>query len=533
MCTLTSRKHGGMDAKKLLRLVRYHWALILICAQIGVALGAALVLLTPREYTASSDVFVQVTGGSSTSDVAAATNFSQQQARNFSTVATREVVLSPVIDKLKLDTSVARLRDQITTTVPLNSTMITIAATSDTPQDAAAIANAVATELTTIVPDLTPKVFGESPVRLQVIEDAVPPARPSSPNIPLYLFLGLLAGLVLASVAVVVRSMVGTKVHSVAQAKEITSASLLGAVVYDKSAASEPIPLFSDSWSLRAEEYRQLRANLRFLQPGEDHKVFVVTSSIPREGKTTTSANIAVSLAAAGLHVGLLEADLRRPTLPDTLDLSDAIGLTDVLAGDATIDECLQSWGPDRLEVMVAGDPPPNPSELLESTRAGEVFRELRNRFDVLIIDSPPLTAVSDSAVIARQFGGAVLVVGSRRVRVRELQRAVDLLRGVGATIEGVVVNFAAVPRGGRYEYGYAARDAKNPQSPADSAEGRPTGERPAPPAALDMNARRSVSRHREGSPDQDARVSSIDDAHSPSHDAGWADDTDAAANSR
>lgn len=520
-----------MDAKKLLRLVRYHWALILVCAQIGVALGAVLVILAPREYTASSDVFVQVTGGSSTSDVAAATNYSQQQARNFSTVATREVVLAPVIDKLELDTSVARLRDQITTTVPLNSTMITISATADTPQDAASIANAVATQLTTAVPDLTPQVFGESPVRLQVIEEAVPPARPSSPNIPLYLFLGLLGGLVLAAVAVVVRGMVGTKVHSVAQATEITAASLLGAVVYDKSAAREPIPLFSDSWSLRAEEYRQLRANLRFLQPGEDHKVFVVTSSIPGEGKTTTSANIAVSLAAAGLHVGLVEADLRRPTLPDTLDLSDALGLTDVLAGEATLDACLQTWGPDRLEVLVAGDPPPNPSELLESTRAEEVFQQLRERFDVLIVDSPPLTAVSDSAVLARRFGGAVLVVGSQRVRVRELQRAVDLLRGVGATIEGVVVNFAAVPRGSRYEYGYAARDTKSTTEPTRTDE-RARDEPVAPPRALVGGGGRRAARPRQTEPSiEGARVTSVEeDTPASASDPTWASDPDGAA---
>lgn len=522
-----------MDAKKLLRLVRYHWALIIVCIQVGVAAGALLAVWTPRAYTASSDVFVQVTGGSSTSDVAAATNFSQQQARNFSTVATREVVLSPVIEKLQLDTSIARLRDQITTTVPLNSTMITISATASTPDDAASIANAVATQLTAVVPDLTPQVFGESPVRLQVIEGAVSPNRPSSPNTPLYLFLGLLGGLVLASAAVVTRGLVGTKVHSVAQATEITAASLLGAIVYDKSAIREPIPLFSDSWSLRAEEYRQLRANLRFLQPGEDHKLFVVTSSVPGEGKTTTSANIAVSLAAAGMHVGLVEADLRRPTLPDTLDLSDALGLTDVLAGEATIDECLQEWGPDGLEVMVAGDAAPNPSELLESARAGEVFRELRDRFDVLIVDSPPLTAVSDSAVLARQFGGAVLVVGSRRVRVRELQRAVDLLRGVGATIEGVVVNFASVPRGSRYEYSYSAPERK-PFRKTTSVT--PSGERvpQEPPAASDESGtlpRRTTRARPGGSPESSSRgVPADGDSSAGVSETTWATDADGAA---
>ena len=115
-----------METSSLAKLIRYHWVAVLICAQLGVLLGAAYAIVSPREYTAQADVFVQVSGGSSTSDVAAATNYSQQQARNFSAVATREIVLQAVIDDLGLDSSVGQLRSQVSTAVPLNSTMITI-----------------------------------------------------------------------------------------------------------------------------------------------------------------------------------------------------------------------------------------------------------------------------------------------------------------------------------------------------------------------------------------------------------------------
>lgn len=460
-----------MESNNLVKLIRYHWAAILICAQLGVVLGAALAITSPREYTANADVFVQVSGGSSTSDVAAATNFSQQQARNFSAVATREIVLQSVIDDLDLDVDVPQLRSQVSTVVPLNSTMITISGTDRSAQTAADIANSVAAELTAVVPRLTPEVVGESTVRMQIIESATPPANPSSPNVPLLLVLGLLAGLVLAAIVVAVRAVVGTRVHSAEQAADIAGASVIGAIAYDKTVGRTPVPLGKKTWSRRAEEYRQLRTNLRYLQPDTDHKVFVVTSSVPGEGKSTTTANMAAALAASGLRVGLVEADLRRPTLADLLDMTPGPGLAGVLTDEVTLDEAFQSWGPDGMQVLLAGDTPPNPSELIESARGADIFHRLRQRFDVTVIDSPPLTAVSDAAALTRQLGGAVLVVGSRRVRVRELRRAVNRLSTIGVHVEGIVMNFANVPRADRYDYAQTPASRTDPSTPEPASD--------------------------------------------------------------
>ncbi|BDZ39254.1 YveK family protein [Microbacterium suwonense] len=351
-----------MESNNLGKLIRYHWAAILICAQLGIIFGAALAITTPREYTAHADVFVQVSGGSSTSDVAAATNYSQQQARNFSAVATREIVLQPVIDDLGLDTTVPELRRRVSTVVPLNSTMITISGTDRSAQTAADIANSVADELTAVVPMLTPEVVGESTVRMQIIESANPPATPSSPNVPLLLVLGLLAGLVLGAIVVAIRAAVGTRVHSVEQARAITGAAVIGTIAFDKSVRDQPVPVGDGTWSRRAEEYRQLRTNLRYLQPDTPHKVFVVSSSIPGEGKSTTTANMAAALAAAGLRVGLIEADLRRPRLAEVLDMTPGPGLAGVLTGVVPLEDAFQSWGRDGLQVLLAGDTPPIPA---------------------------------------------------------------------------------------------------------------------------------------------------------------------------
>ncbi|MFK4806919.1 polysaccharide biosynthesis tyrosine autokinase [Microbacterium sp. ZW CA_36] len=454
-----------METRSLLRLIRHHWAVVVSCILLGVLAGWTLVVSTPREYTASADVFVTVTGGASTGELAQSSNFSQLQARNFSAIATREVVLAPVIESLDLDVTISQLRRQVSTSVPLNTSVITISATDESPARAAAIANSVSKFLAEVVPSLTPRVDGQSPVRLQVIESAKPPTAPSSPNVPLLLLTGLLAGLVAATVFVVLRGVVDARVRDKEQVTEITGLPVLGVISFDRRAQRDPIAVIK-AGSRRGEEYRQLRANLRFLQPGEVHKVFSVTSSRPGEGKSATAANIAAALAASGLAVCLVEADLRRPTLGDLLDLPEYSGFTDVLTGDIALEDAIVSWGPDDLKVLLAGSRPPNPSELLESTAASAALQRLRERFDVTIIDCPPINPVPDGAVVARLLGGVILVIGARVLRVRELRRALDRLTSLGTSVEGAVFNMSRSREDHRYEYA----PAKAPVRPTEDA---------------------------------------------------------------
>lgn len=447
-----------MNSQSVLRLVRHHWIVIALCAILGILAGGALAYTAQKEYTARSEVFVTVTGGSSTGEVAQSTNYSQQQARNFSAVATREIVLARVIEELDLDMTLGELRRIVSTSVPLNTTVIQISVTDTSSQRAADIANAVAENLAEVVPELTPSVDDDSPVRLQVIETAIAPRFPSAPDRGIYLFLGLLGGLVVASVVVVLRGMVYARVRTAEQITELIGATVIGSISRSRAAVRHPIAITSDSQVLRAEEYRQLRANLRFLQVGEDHKVFVITSSIPSEGKSGTAANLAAVLAASGQSVCLVEADLRRPSLADILDLPEAPGLTSVLMGEVPIEDALLEWGADGMKVLLAGDIPPNPSELLESDEAAAVIDTLRSRFDAVLIDSPPLNPVADASILARRFGGVILVVGSRRVHTQDLVHAAERLETVGATIEGAVLSMAPEREVGTYRYGYASR---------------------------------------------------------------------------
>lgn len=442
-----------MESSRVLRVIRYHWMTVIVLVALGAAAGLAYAWTVPREYTARADVFVAVTGSSTTGELAQGSNFSQQQARNLSTVATREIVLAPVIDELGLSDSTAKLRSRVSTSVPLNTSMISISAVDPSPREAARIANLVAAKLAEVVPTLSPQVDGTSPVRLRVVENAVPPNSPSAPHTPMLVILGALGGLVAAAAVILLRLMFGSRVRTVEQAEEAAGAAVIGTVSTDRTADREPLALLTAPHSLRSEDYRRLRGNLRFVQASQDHRVFVFTSSVPSEGKSTTAANAAVALAATGASVCLVEADLRRPGLSRILDLPPDLGFTSVIAREATLDDALVAWGPDRLHVLLAGPVPPNPSELLESERALELLESLRAAHDIVIIDAPPIHPVADAAVLARVFGGAVLVVGAGRARERDVRRATARLASVGATIHGVVLNLARPTRADRRSY--------------------------------------------------------------------------------
>lgn len=419
---------------------------------LGLIGGASYILATPAEYTAKSDLFVAAVGADSTNDLAQGSNFSQQQARNYSAIAERDIVLSPIISALGLETTTSELADRVSATVPLNTSLISISVRDTSPERAAATADAVAASLATIVTEITPKRSdGSSPINLEVIQEASIPEGPSAPNVIIALALGFIGGLLLGAAVIVLSELVNAKVRSIDHLKELTGLTLLGSVSDDRSVSSRHVYSHETRQSIRAEEFRQIRTNLRFLIPDDEHKVFVFTSSIPSEGKSMTSAALAVALAASGTSTCLIEADLRKPSLGRYLGLEGGVGLTSILAGDANLDDATQTWGPDNLKVLLSGPIPPNPSELLESEHAHKLFTTIRRMYDVVIIDCPPLMPVTDGAIVARMFGGAIMVVGIGKVEVNELNASIESLTTSGAPVLGAIANFAPATIRSRY----------------------------------------------------------------------------------
>jgi exopolysaccharide transport family protein len=194
--------------------------------------------------------------------------------------------------------------------------------------------------------------------------------------------------------------------------------------------------------SQMAESYRALRTSLLLTFAGGPPKVILVTSALPEEGKTTTSVNSSIVLAQKGTRVLLIDADLRRPSIHKTLGMGPKVGLSNVLTGTATLQQAIipSTILPD-LFVLPAGTPPPNPAELLASTKMKNVLEELRKQYDHIVIDSPPTLSVTDAVVMSTSADAVVLVIRSGHTTKPALRRARDILLQVNARVCGVLVN--------------------------------------------------------------------------------------------
>jgi capsular exopolysaccharide synthesis family protein len=235
-----------------------------------------------------------------------------------------------------------------------------------------------------------------------------------------------------------------------------------------------------------ADAYRVLRTNLIFTSAETTGRVLVVTSAGPGEGKTTTLANLAAALAYNGSKVLALDADLRRPTLHQHFGLQKTPGLSDLIVGKSAASQTIQSTRIDGLQLLPCGYIPPNPAELLGSPMMKQVLEAVRSHYDWVLLDSPPILAMADAAVLCPLVEGVVMLVAAETPTKPAVARAIDQVQGVGGKVLGVVLNKVNLQRNSYYysqyygEYyrsyyaegtGYARREAvERPRRPRPGA---------------------------------------------------------------
>lgn len=466
-----------MELQDYLRTVRTSWRLIAVTVLVATAVAAGLSFSATPTYRATTQLFVSVRTSDSTADLLQGSSFSQRQVKSYAAMVSTPVVLQPVVDQLGLDRTAGELAHEVSASSPADTVLIDISVTDPDPGLAAATADATAASFAVVVADLEAPADGSgSPVKVSVVRPAATPSAPTAPDHRLDLALGLLAGAVLGFGGALLRRALDTRVRDAKDIAALTPASVIGSIPEDPHGSDRPLIVQSDPHSQRAEAYRRLRTNLQFLRLDGGARTIVLTSTVPDEGKSTSAANLAIALADAGTRVVIVDADLRRPSIARYLGLEGAVGLTTVLIGQATLEDVVQPWGNGFLDVLPAGQVPPNPSEILGSAAMGELLAELARRYDVVLLDSPPLLPVTDAAVLSTQASGTLLVVGADRVHRRQLAEAVGALEAVRSRLLGVVLN--RVPRTGPDGYGgYGAYGTYAPETAQDA------GREPAPAA--------------------------------------------------
>lgn len=445
-----------MDLRDYVRVIRSRWLLISISALTVVAIAALLTLRATPQYTSVARLFISTQGSSDVSQASQGGMFSLQRVKSYADLLTGEKIASRVVDRLELSETPRTLATKISASSNLDTVILRISVTDSAPGRAQVLAQTVSEEFVGYVAELeTPPGKDEATIKATIIDAATEPSAPISPQPLRNLALGLIVGALLGTALAVLRESLDRSIKTVRELEALVSAPIIGTISFDSSAIDTPLISSLDTYAPRAEAFRVLRTNLQFIDPDIERKVFVITSSLPGEGKTTTAVNLALALAEGGEKVALVEGDLRRPKISEYLRLESAVGLTTVLIGKLPVDEAMQTTANQDLAVLTSGSTPPNPAELLKSSAMRTIIASLRETYDIVLIDAPPLLPVTDGALLAAQADGALLVVRHGKTTTDQVSMAVERLEAVGATPVGVIFNMTPSKGGDGYGYGY------------------------------------------------------------------------------
>ena len=296
----------------------------------------------------------------------------------------------------------------------------------------------------------------------RVISEALVPERPVSPKIPLNLALGGFLGVLLGAGTALLLESMNQSLKNIEEANRLLGFPLLGTIpLYAEKNPKNPqesrqeLPVLNNPYSPVSTSFEMLQTNLGFTLSDKELRVILLTSSIPSEGKSFVAANLALAAAAQpGRRVLLLDADMRRPRQQSIWEIHNLLGLSNILAGQTQLKNAVQEVSP-QVHILPAGKIPPNPVTLLDSQRMADLIQEARDEYDFVIIDTPPLTAVTDPMIVGKYVDGLLLVVRPGIVEYSAVKSAKLLLEQARVLTLGMVVNGISEENGygGYYKY--------------------------------------------------------------------------------
>lgn len=428
-----------MELSDYLAALRKRWLTIVALCILGALAALAYASLSTPKYQATSSVFVSSNQGATTGELVQGSTYTQNLVASFTQLATKPVVLNPVIEELNLTLSSTQLESDVTAETPLNTVLIDITAVSGSPVEAASIANAVAETLAEVVTDMSPTTQdGRPTITMETVATAQAPTFPFEPNTRLLVAAGALGGLVLGVIVALARQLLDTRIHNAEDVARLTALPVLGSIPRTRGSDPGAIVVRSDPHGNVAETFRLLATNLEFLNPDKSLRSVVVSSPLPGEGKSTTAINLALAAAERNHRVLLIDADLRRPSIADYCNIEGGVGLTTVLSSRASLASVIEPW--ESIDILPCGVVPPNPNQLLNSDTMAHLMKELMDIYDFIVLDSPPILLVADALPLARMTDGAVIVTRQHRTRRGQLSKTLQSLEGVGSEALGVIL---------------------------------------------------------------------------------------------
>lgn len=464
-----------------LLLARIGW-IILMGVLVGIVAFVITKFVIVPKYTTSTQILVINENKNAADSAGNGVNFSNIQsstylAKDYVYMITSKPVMQQVISELGLqDTSYSALASQISVTTPDDTRILIISVTDEDPVKAKQIADSVRENSIEHIQS----VIGTDTVRsIDGDIGAVVPTSQSSPNVKRDTILGVLLGIIIACAIIILRYILDDSIKTEEDVHNRIGLSVLVNMPFkndiekslyeddeekdskNKLKLRQNGQVISTNKNVRldtsiSEAYKKLRSNVQF--SGRHNRVIGITSTIPNEGKSVIAMNLAFSLSELGKRVIFIDADLRHSVLIGRYKVGRQVkGLTHYLSGVNSFDEIVCETNVKNLHMVFSGTVPPNPSELLESVYFRELVKQLRQAYDYVIIDTPPIGAVIDAAIVGKECDGVLLVIGSGDISYKGVQRTESQLRASGSKIIGVALNKVPMGKAGRGygKYGY------------------------------------------------------------------------------
>lgn len=444
-----------MELKQYATIIRRWWLTIIFAGALAGLVALVVSSRMPPTYEAST-VLVVIRHDPGFADL----DVSQRLTATYAELLRKRPVLEAVIAHLQLNTDAETLAKRIRVNIGSETLLIVLTVKDPNPQHAADIANEMVRVLSLQGRELLG--FDQAAARssLHVVEAAKPPSEPISPKPLRSVILATALGVLLATGVAMLLEYLNDTVQSSDEVEALTGRSTLATIGrIDGSNPADKLITNIDPFSPIVEDYRLLQASITLATIVGPLRTIAITSSIPLEGKSTTAANLAISLAHMGKRVILVDMDLRRPSLHTLFRTTNTRGVITALLRntDEPLDEHLLATGVEGLYLMPSGPLPPNPPLVLGSPLLARLIEELKAYADLVIFDSPPALGIVDSMLLARACDATLLVVLAASTRSSTLKQASSQLAQFGIKPLGVVLNGVRRERGSPYGYYYGS----------------------------------------------------------------------------
>lgn len=399
------------------------------------------------KYTSSSTMILASNDNTNQTLTQSEVTLNDKLISTYKELVKSEMVLQEVIENLRLKNNytVETLSPNIQATLLTNTQVIRVSATDYNPELASKIAN----EVTKVFSEKVAQLYNINNIR--VLSNAEPSYTPSNINLKKNLLMFLTIGLALSIIYVIISNALDSTIKNKKSIENITKLNTLAEIPifdFEKDNKKEIISHLEPKSPI-SEVFRALRTNLQFMYKSKECQTILITSTVQSEGKSLIAANLATTFAQAGKRTLLIDADMRRPRQHKIFETNSIPGLSNYLSNimqsekseNIKADDCITKTKVENLSILPAGDIPPNPSELLLSTRINSLVEEVSQKFDVVIFDGAPCLLVTDSVIISRIVKQTLLVTSYKKTKNTDLKEVKKRIDNIGGNIVGVVLN--------------------------------------------------------------------------------------------